>query len=95
MEPDELPTLIVGTDGVTAIEGGLTFGPRIGAGGPPIEIWGIEGVTEIAGAVSLLRSAEDGVSLMAIVGIDGVTEIDGVFAPERLPAALPEGCGAS
>ena len=74
-------TFMLGTEGVTDIDGALILGPLAGVGDSLTEIIGISGVTEIEGALILPRlfGAED--SLTEMLGIGGVTPIDGTFTP--------------
>jgi hypothetical protein len=77
-----------GTDGVTEIEGALTFFPLAGEGALLTEMLGMSGVTEIDGILvpRPLLGAEE--SLTDILGMGGVTPIDGTFAPRPLPGLL-------
>lgn len=89
-------TLIVGTDGVTEIEGALIFGPRDGAGDSFTAIVGTDGVTETLGTFTFGPREGAGDSLTEIIGISVVAEIGGGFTLELLwPGPLVEIDGVS
>jgi hypothetical protein len=77
VEPAEPLTLMVGTDGVTEIDGALILGPRAGAGAPLTAIIGTSGVTAMEGTLALRPLLGAGASLKEMLGMGGVTPIEG------------------